>query len=110
MRAERCLRSARHGKCQDEAIVSLRLLRLSQGVERTPPLQLMALLGCRLLSDVGKGTGDITGKLAEQLNAPQGPARISQGQEGSSRVCDLPQAQVSSQPLGSVRSDTLKSC
>ena len=39
-----------------EAIVSSRLPEAQPGVERSPPLQLMALLGCGLLSDVSKGT------------------------------------------------------
>ena len=37
-------------------IVSSRLPEAQPGVERSPPLQLMALLGCGLLSDVSKGT------------------------------------------------------
>ena len=38
-----------------KAIVSSRLPEAQPGVERSPPLQLMALLGCGLLRDVSKG-------------------------------------------------------
>lgn len=50
------MQSARQGKCRDEAFESLRLPEAEPGVERSPPLQFLALLGCRLLSHVSKGT------------------------------------------------------
>lgn len=37
-------------------LVSWRLLEAQPGVERSPPRQLVALLGCGMLSNVSRGT------------------------------------------------------